>query len=183
MQHASGPSVVVITGIMASGKSTVAQLLAERFPRSVHVRGDVFRRMVVSGRVEKNPGEDAEADAQLRLRYRASAAAVGVYAEAGWTVVVQDVILGDYLDAYLEFLSVRPVHVVVLAPRPEVVAVREAGRIKSGYSEGGWTVDGLDAVLRGETPRRGLWLDTSEWSSAETVDVILARLHEARVVS
>lgn len=32
------PSVIVITGIMAAGKSTVAQLLAERLPRAPHVR-------------------------------------------------------------------------------------------------------------------------------------------------
>ena len=39
-----GHAVVLITGIQAAGKSTVAQELAERLPRSVHVRGDVFRR-------------------------------------------------------------------------------------------------------------------------------------------
>lgn len=43
-----GPCVVLITGVMAAGKSTVAQLLAESLPRAVHVRGDVFRRMIVS---------------------------------------------------------------------------------------------------------------------------------------
>jgi hypothetical protein len=40
-------TVVVVTGVMAAGKSTVAQLLAERLPRSAHVRGDAFRRMIV----------------------------------------------------------------------------------------------------------------------------------------
>ena len=44
--------IYLITGVMASGKSTVAQLLAERLPRAVHLRGDVFRRMIVSGREE-----------------------------------------------------------------------------------------------------------------------------------
>jgi len=39
-----GHAVVLITGIQAAGKSTVAQELADRLPRSVHVRGDVFRR-------------------------------------------------------------------------------------------------------------------------------------------
>ena len=37
-----GPAIYVISGIMAAGKSSVAQALAERLPRSVHVRGDVF---------------------------------------------------------------------------------------------------------------------------------------------
>ena len=45
-------AVVVITGIMASGKSTVAEALAKRFAKAVHLRGDIFRRMVVSGRAE-----------------------------------------------------------------------------------------------------------------------------------
>lgn len=40
------PTIVLITEIMAAGKSTVAELLARRLPRSVHLRGDLFRRMV-----------------------------------------------------------------------------------------------------------------------------------------
>lgn len=34
---AKDPIIILITGIMASGKSTVAQLLSERFEKSVHV--------------------------------------------------------------------------------------------------------------------------------------------------
>ena len=49
---ANRPHIIMITGIMAAGKSTVAQQLAERLPKSVHLRGDVFRRMIVSGRAE-----------------------------------------------------------------------------------------------------------------------------------
>ncbi len=66
-------AVVLITGVMAAGKSTVAELLAGRLPRAAHVRGDVFRRMVVSGREEMSPEETAEARSQLELRYRLSA--------------------------------------------------------------------------------------------------------------
>jgi cytidylate kinase len=75
--------VIVITGIMAAGKSTVAQILAERLPRSVHVRGDVFRRMIISGRAEPTLSGSAEEEAQLTLRYRLSAQAADTYA---WTV-------------------------------------------------------------------------------------------------
>lgn len=48
--HELRSAVVLVTGVMASGKSTVAQLLAERLPGSVHLRGDGFRQMIVSGR-------------------------------------------------------------------------------------------------------------------------------------
>jgi uridine kinase len=43
----TNPPIILIAGNMASGKSTVAQALAERLPKSVHLRGDVFRRMVL----------------------------------------------------------------------------------------------------------------------------------------
>lgn len=55
------PAVLLLTGIQAAGKSTVAQLIAERLPRSAHVRGDVFRRMVVGGRAEMTPEGSPEA--------------------------------------------------------------------------------------------------------------------------
>ena len=61
MADVLGPAVVVITGIMAAGKSTVAQLLTERLPRAAHVRGDLFRRMIVSGRADMTPGAEEEA--------------------------------------------------------------------------------------------------------------------------
>ncbi|MCZ0988938.1 AAA family ATPase [Streptomyces diastatochromogenes] len=173
--------VVVITGVMASGKSTVAQLLAERLPRAAHVRGDAFRRMIVSGRREYAPGagSDDEATAQLHLRHRLSAAAADSYAEAGFTAVVQDVLLGERLTTYTGLIRTRPLYVVVLAPRPEAVATREAGRPKTGY--GAWTPVALDEELRLRTPRIGLWLDSSEWTPAETVDAILAGTERARL--
>ena len=171
--------VVLITGVMAAGKSTVAQALAERLPRAAHVRGDVFRRMIVSGREEYGPGADGEGQAQLRLRYRLSAATADAYAREGFTAVVQDVVLGPALAEYVELVRTRPLHVVVLAPRPEVVAERGAGRPKTGY--GSWTVEDLDGALRTETSRIGLWLDNSEQTVDETVDEILARACEAAV--
>jgi predicted kinase len=175
--------VMVITGVMASGKSTVAQLLAERLPRTVHVRGDVFRRMLVSGRREiVPPGDDegsAEGVEQLRLRYRVSASTADLYAAAGWTAVVQDVVLGEHLKPYLDAIRSRPLYLVVLAPSAQSVAEREAARAKSGY--GSWTVGHLDHLLRHDTPRLGLWLDSTGQTADETVDAILGSLDEARI--
>ncbi len=181
LEFALGPAVVVVTGVMASGKSTVAQELAEHLPRTVHVRGDMFRRMIVSGRAEllPQPDETPEAVAQLHLRHRLSAMVADAYAEAGWTAVVQDVILGKSLAEYASTVRTRPLYVVVLAPRPETVVEREERREKTGY--GLWTVEELDRFLREETPRVGLWLDTSEQTPEETVAAILADLDTARV--
>ncbi|MFE4780644.1 AAA family ATPase [Streptomyces sp. NPDC056716] len=174
-----GSAVVLITGVMASGKSTVAELLARRLPRAAHVRGDVFRRMIVSGREELLPEETAEARAQVELRQRISALVADEYARDGWTAIVQDIVLGADLARYVTRVRTRPLYVVVLAPDAASVHDRETGRPKTGY--GPWTVDALDQVLREQTPHLGLWLDTSELTPQETVTRILADLPRARV--
>ncbi|WP_017557493.1 AAA family ATPase [Nocardiopsis baichengensis] len=172
------PSVVLVTGVMASGKSTVARLLAERLPKAAHIPGDVFRRMMVSGREEMTPNQDPEALSQLWLRYRASATVADEYASAGWTAVVQDVILGKDLAEYAALIRTRPLYIVVLAPSAEVVAERERQRSKTGY--GAWTVEALDRSLREDTPPLGLWLDTSGQTPEESVRAVLEGLDEAR---
>ncbi|MDX2540353.1 AAA family ATPase [Streptomyces sp. WI04-05B] len=174
-----GPAVVLITGVMAAGKSTVADLLARRLPRAAHVRGDLFRRMTVSGREELRPEETAEARAQLDLRYRLSALVADEYVRDGWTAIVQDVVLGGDLSRYVARVRTSPLYVVVLAPSDEVVRAREAERPKSGY--GDWSVEALDRALREQTPRIGLWLDTSGQTPEQTVLTILDRLAGARV--
>jgi 2-phosphoglycerate kinase len=90
-QPRRGPSIMLITGISAAGKSTVAQLLAERLPQSVDVRGDLFRRMVISGRADMTPEPTAEALRQLRLRYPRLPSGRWRFSE-GVTVLVQEVI-------------------------------------------------------------------------------------------
>ncbi|MEV0841258.1 AAA family ATPase [Actinocatenispora sera] len=172
--------VILVTGIMAAGKSTVAQLLAEALPRAAHVRGDVFRRMIVRGQITPSPDAPQHAlREQLELRYRLSARTADEYAAAGFTAVVQDIVLGADLPRYLERLRTRPRHLVVLAPDPAVVAERERERGKSGYG-GGWTPELLDRELRA-TPRLGRWLDTGGHTPAETVRTILADLPAARI--
>jgi hypothetical protein len=157
----------------------VAELLAGQLPRAAHVRGDVFRRMVVSGREELLPEETTEARAQLALRYRLSALVAEEYARQGLTAVVQDIVLGGDLTRYVTMVRTRPLYVVVLAPSTAVVQAREADRPKTGY--GVWTVEALDHALRSETPRIGLWLDTSEQTPAQTVAAILDNLPAADV--
>lgn len=173
--------VVLITGIQAAGKSSVAQAVAELLDRSVHLRGDLFRRMIVNGRADMGPAEPpAEAVRQLRLRYRLAAQAADGYAEAGFTVVLQDIMLGGHLTQMVTAIRTRPLYVVVLAPRPEVVREREEARRlargKTAYKPGDEGPAELGACLRRETPRIGLWLDSSEQTLDQTVDELLARV-------
>ena len=180
MTSAPEQAVIVITGIQAAGKSTVAQLLAERVPRSVHVRGDVYRRMIVNGRVDMTPPPSDEAVRQLRLRHRLAAATCDEYFREGFTVVLQDIILGEHLTEVVQLIRQRPLLVVVLTPRPDVIASREAARAKNAYSR--WAIDQLADSLRNETPHLGLWLDTSDQTPADTVNEILTRAWTEAVI-
>ncbi len=170
--------IVFVSGVMAAGKSTVAQRLAERLTRSVHLRGDVFRRMIVNGRVEMTASAPPAALTQLRLRYRAAVATAVIYAEAGFDVIYQDVALGDMFTEVLSALEraaagVCPVHPVVLCPDAATVRQREASRDKTGYH--GFSVEDLQNVLN-STPRVGWWLDSSRLTTEDTVNAIVAHL-------
>jgi len=87
--------------------------------------------------------------------------------------VYQDILIGDGLRAALERFDGLRVAVIVLCPRPEVIAARDAAREKTGYPDQD-TVTLFDRVLRNETPRTGYWLDNSDLSIDETVEKILA---------
>jgi predicted kinase len=174
------PRIILITGIMAVGKSTVAQGVAERLPRSVHLRGDLFRRMIVNGRAEMGLELSAQASAQLRLRYQLAVSVAKQYRAAGFSVVYQDIVIGNELREVINELAGEPLHVIVLCPSPDAIAAREAGRNKTGYSSD-FTVADFDRVFRAQTPRVGFWLDSSTLSVQETVDRILANLEGARI--
>ncbi|MCI0437690.1 MAG: AAA family ATPase [Chloroflexi bacterium] len=173
------PSIILITGIMASGKSTIAQRVAERLSSSVHLCGDVFRRMMVNNRAAISSPLSAAAMAQLRLRYRLAASVAEMYCEGGFTVVYQDVIIGPMLGEVVAMLGNWPLHIVVLCPSPDVAAQRDAARDKRGYV--GWTPHMLNSELRANTPRLGLWLDNSSLTIDETVDAIFANADKTRV--
>jgi predicted kinase len=91
------PAIIVVSGIMASGKSTVARLLAGRFARGAHVEADALQRMIVSGGVwvgeSGEPG--GEAARQLRLRLRNMCLLGRSFYEAGFTAVLDDIIIGE----------------------------------------------------------------------------------------
>ena len=171
--------VIMLTGAMAAGKSTVATLLAERLPRSVHLRGDVFRRMVVNGRVDMGPDASPEALAQLRLRYDLATHTADRYAAAGFTVVLQDVVVGPELTGFVDHIATPDRYLVVLAPSVAALGRREQERDKIGYT--GFSPADLDRLLREDTPRLGYWLDSSELSPTATVETILANLEAAAV--
>jgi chloramphenicol 3-O-phosphotransferase len=171
------PAMFLLTGPSAAGKSTVGHLLAERFPRGVCVEGDVFRRSILTGRAKVTPEPSEDALSQLRLRYRLAAQVADTYFDAGFTVVLEDVIAGPLLEECAGLIRGRPLHVVVLLPSTQALRAREASRPDTGYTD--WSIEQLRDVFVRETRRLGLWLDNSGQSPEETVDEILRLIARA----
>jgi hypothetical protein len=177
-------AVWLVTGAQASGKSTVADLLARRFDHGVHVRGGQFYRWAVRGWIHVGEPDEREARRLLDLRYRLSALAANEYAAAGFTTVVQDNIYGVDVEHWLESVGAAEKHLVVLRPKVEVVEARHADRQraigKTAY-RGGFTPAINDEHVASTGRDLGLWLDTSDQTPEQTVGEILARAEEARV--
>lgn len=167
------PRLFIITGAMAAGKSTTAEHLARRLDPSVHLRGDVFRRMIVNGAAAMGPELSVEALGQLALRRRLACDAAQAYFEAGFSVVYQDILIGAALQDVAERLRHLSPAIVVLDPEPDVLARRDRARSKTGYGAH-FPPTVLASALKHETPRLGLWIDNADMTVDEVVDRILA---------
>jgi chloramphenicol 3-O-phosphotransferase len=173
----ASPHVIVITGIQASGKSTVARRLAKRFERGVHIEADVLYQMIVAGRVlpEEPDVMPPEAALQLRLRLHNACLLARSFHEAGFSVVIDEIIIGERYDHLKEELEGLPLDLIVLAPRPEVVAKqRDPGRSKRVLGEE-WALY-LDRELRATMAGIGIWIDNSDQTPTETVEQIAREL-------
>lgn len=162
----------IITGAMAAGKSTIAKELVQRFEKSAHVGGDAFLRMIARGGAVMGPALDEEAVLQLHLRQDIAMDAVRRFTGAGFTTVYEDILIGDDFIRVTTALGDLAPRIVVLNPRVDTLAERDASRSKTGYSEQ-FLPSVLAEALQFDTPRKGLWLDTSDMTIEEVVEAIL----------
>ncbi len=170
--------IFIVSGIPGVGKTTVSGLLARRFERGVHLEADIFQKLIVTGGLSPNEEPHEEAWVQLRLRSKHVAMLADSFLEAGFTPVIDDVVVGLRLLEVLEDIKSRPLYFVLLLPRLEIVEQRDRARDEKHVFDI-WSH--LDEVARTETPKQGLWLDTSDMTAEETVDEILRRRDEALI--
>lgn len=175
---AQTPVFIVVTGIMAAGKSTVSHLLAQQFARGVHVDADVLQRMIVSGGQwvsQSEPGDPrGEAARQLRLRLKNMCLLGRSFYEAGFSVVLNDIIIGERRQHLQEELHDLPFTLVVLAPHVDAVLQRDQARPKE--TQGSAWAEYLDGELRKTMAGTGLWVDSTSQTPQETVEYIMQRL-------
>jgi chloramphenicol 3-O-phosphotransferase len=177
--------VFVVSGTQGAGKTTVASLLAQSFPRGVHIEADLLQRMIVAGGVWPDAGATnasqpdvlGEAGDQLRLRLHHACLLARSFVSHGFSAVIDDIVIGKRLDDLLDELNGEPFYFIMLLPDTEAVRQRELGRGSRLFEQWEW----LDGEARQRTRRLGLWLDTSRQSPRETVVEIVARAQEALV--
>jgi len=175
--------IFLVAGPPAVGKSTTAHALAAQFQKSIHVRVDNIREMVVSGLAL--PGGDWGLDLieQLALA-RASVAQMAIaYSNAGFVVAIDDFWDPNSRLSEYDALSQHPdVHKVLLFPSQR--AAQERNRKRSGpgdasaYIAGGIRLvyDNLQAELPNLERQGWMVVDTTDKSVEATVDTILAHL-------
>jgi len=157
----------------------VARALAARLDRGAHVEGEALWKMIVTGREMPERDLSGEAERQFELSIRNQCLLARSFAEAGFTPVLDFVVVTRYhLDAYRGYLRGGLLQLGVLAPRPEVVARRDAARAKGSTGD---RFARLDATLREELAGVGHWVDSSELDVERTVEAMLAGRARARV--
>ncbi len=113
---------------------------------------------------------------QLRLWAKNAIMLAVSFLEAGFTPVIDDVVIGPRLDDFIQELRGHRVRFVLLTPRIDVVQQRDASRAEKHIFE---IWGHLDSELREGTRKIGLWLDSSEMTAEQTVDAILANADAA----
>ncbi len=171
-------AIYVVSGLPGTGKSTVSRLLAKRFERGVHIESDLLQQLIVTGGLWPDGEPQEEAHRQLRMRDRLGCMLADAFFEENFSPVIDAVVIGSHVDKFWADIRNRPLLFVLLTPDLDVVSQRDATRPeKHVFDKWGY----LDAAMRNETPKVGLWLDSSRMTADETVDEILRRVGEARI--
>jgi chloramphenicol 3-O-phosphotransferase len=168
--------VLIISGPPGAGKSSAASALVEQYERVVHLATDFFFETSMK-RGYILPWLP-EAHAQNTAAVTAAARAAGAYAQAGYQVILDGVVLPWALGLYERELAPVGVTPDFVALLPAVTELIRRGLARPDQH-------GLDAAVYRQLhaqfaaafpPGDGRLIDTTGLAVAETVAAMLARL-------
>jgi predicted kinase len=170
-------NIVFITGGPASGKTTISRLVAEHFPKSLHLQVDQLREMMVRGVELPDHGWTDEATRQFQWARSTATHMAQLYAGQGVDVVIDDVCVPpEFADQYSGLFNSTAVHRVLLLPTAEALVERlrqRAGPYDHFLAE---AVPWLYSYLVPMSKVGWIVLDSSDWTIDQTVQELLHRI-------
>ena len=163
--------VYLITGMNGAALSNTASLLASRFDKGVHLRGDIFKRMIVSGREDMTDEPTDEAIRQLFLRFKLAAEVAVTYLNNGFHVVLQEECTDTELAHLRRILKQVPVKTVVLCAGEALKRERENFFRKITCLEMPNEKTYEQVVMRAD--EEVFFLDVTDFSPESAVDYVL----------
>ena len=165
-------------GTPASGKSTVAKALMQRFEHGVHIPVDNLRQMVVSGLSDMGFEVPPATLEQLRLARESASSMARIYSDNEFAVAIDDFWYGDKPDeVYAKKIGQRITRVLLL-PNLEATVQRlkkrnpEEGSFKNILEQ---AIRQLHTEIAAHPKTNWLVIDSSGLSVEQTVDKILER--------
>jgi guanylate kinase len=121
-------TILILTGPPASGKNTIAALVARRRSRCAVIDVDIVRWMVLQS--YKAPWDGKEGKAQQKLGVQNACLLAKNFSRAGYDVIILDVLTDETAQRYQAELSEFTLKIVLLLPTLEEIKSRNADRGK-----------------------------------------------------
>lgn len=165
--------VLLLSGPPASGKTTLARLISERYDRVAHIDVDLIRRLRSAGLVAPWRAEPE----LTRQRHLASLNAAGLarnFIASGVGVIIKDIILPDSMQWYVDELQASGVriHLVRFLPSLQDCNARNRARREERVRPVWLTKVYEFFVAAGDFG--GVSIDSTDQSPLETADSIQA---------
>ncbi len=115
--------VILITGPMGAGKSSVSNALAKKFERSAVIEVDKLRGMIKGGFVRPSPYTD-EVELQLSLSAKNACDMANNFLEKGFNVFIDGIVGRKLLEQYSNFFKDKNFKTFLLMPSVEALLKR-----------------------------------------------------------